>query len=176
MKRAILKVKPGLSVGGRSRLVATLGAIIDKQLLFSQQGLDDVIVSIDGFYAALMDWARAAEVAQPEQYFLDPRSEESQKALQRKREEQQKKQQGEAKLIDQALGLEQLRTAFDKYKQDTDLTFKYWAGNLTSEVEEAKIIGAATMALTLARDKPEGEGNGKADEQGEADKASQGAT
>ena len=163
-QRNVLTVKPGMSVGERSRLVGTLGAILDKQLALSDQGLDDVIVNIDGFYAALMDWARAAEVAQPEQYFLDPSSDESKAALERKQAEQKKTRANEAALIDQALGLERLRTAFEKYKQDTELQFKYWNANLGSEVEEAKIVGDATTKLEIARIKPETTASGAPDE------------
>ena len=166
-KRTILTVKPGMSVGERARRISTLGAILDKQMALSDQGLDDVIVNINGFYAALMDWARASEVAQPEQYFIDPTSEASIEALKRKQAAQQKDKENQATLIDQALGLERLRTAFEKYKQDTDLQFQYWEANLSSEVEEAKIVGKASIDLETARMKPKETGNGKADKQSE---------
>ena len=131
-----------------------------------------MLVDIQGVYSALMDWARAAEVANPEQYFLDPSSESSKAALQKKQAEAVKEQQAKATLIDQALGLERLRTAFDKYKQDTDLQFKYWADNLSSEVEEAKIVGDATTKLEAARVLPKGSGNGATDSEETADKSS----
>jgi hypothetical protein len=169
-KRNILTVKPGMSVGERTRLIGSLGSILDKQLTLSEQGLDDVIVNIDGFYAALMDWARAAEISNPEQYFIDPTSDESKEALKSKQAAQKQAQDNQATLIDQALGLERLRTAFEKYKTDTELQFKYWNANLDSEVEEAKIIGDATTKLVAARVKPAGAGaNGKADSQKETD-------
>jgi len=175
-RRNILTVKPGMSVGERARQVATLGSILDKQLALSDQGLDDVLVNINGFYAALMDWARAAEVAQPEQYFIDPTSDSSKAALKQKQAEQKQKQQSQATLIDQALGLERLRTAFEKYKQDTDLQFKYWKENLSSEVEEAKIVGDATTKLQAARTQPKRiETIGKTDNQATEDQTSGGA-
>ena len=167
-QRKVLTVKPGMSVGERSRLVASLGAILERQLALSDQGLDDVLVNIDGFYAALMDWARAADIAQPEQYFVDPTSEASKAALQQKQAAAKKAQQDKSTLLDQALGLERLRTAFEKYKQDTDLQFKYWSDNLGSEVEEAKIVGAATTTLEAARVTPE--------QKGKTDKASAGTS
>ena len=79
-------------------------------------------------------------------------------------------------MIDQALGLERLRTAFDKYKQDTELQFKYWSDNLSSEVEEAKIVGGATLELEKARILPKGAGaNGKTNEQANKGEAGDGA-
>ncbi len=170
--RNILTVKPGMSVGERQRLVTTLGTISDKQLALADKGFDDVLVDIKGVYSALMDWARAAEVSNPEQYFLDPASEASKAALKRKQAEAKKAQENQATLIDQALGLERLRTAFEKYKQDTDLQFQYWDANLDSEVEEAKIVGEATTKLQAARMQPKRiAGNGKTDEQTETDQA-----
>ena len=161
-----------MSVGERARRISTLGAILETQMALSDQGLDDVLVNIDGFYAALMDWARASEVAQPEQYFIDPMSDASKEALKRKQAEQQKDKENQATLIDQALGLERLRTAFEKYKQDTDLQFQYWDSNLSSEVEEAKIVGEASIKLEAARMKPKGSENGKTDKQGDKSEGS----
>ncbi len=173
--RNILTVKPGMSVGERTRLISTLGAISDKQMTLAQQGFDDVLVDIQGVYSAMMDWARAAEVANPEQYFLDPSSDESKAALKKKQAAAVKAQESQATLVDQALGLERLRTAFEKYKQDTDLQFQYWDANLSSEVEEAKIVGDASTKLEAARIKPAKVGNGKADKQADADQSGEGA-
>ena len=92
--------------------------------------------------------------------------------MQKKQAEATKQQQSQAALIDQALGLERLRTAFDKYKQDTDLQFKYWSDNLSSEVEEAKIVGKVAGDLEAARQLPKGKSaNGEADEQADTDQA-----
>ncbi len=157
VRRERLTVKPGMSVGERTRLVNSLGSILDKQISLADQGLDDVLVNIEGFHRALMDWGRAAEVSNPEQYFIDPASDESKQALQKKQAAQKQTQDNQAKLLDQALALERLRTAFDKYKQDTDIQFKYWSDNLSSEVEEAKIVGTATAALEAARIVPPNE-------------------
>jgi len=118
-----------------------------------------VIVNIDGFHSALMDWARAAEIDNPEQYFIDPASEASQKAMQAKQQAQAQAQQAQQVLLDQALGLEALRVSIDKRMGEMELQFKYWEANLDSEVEEAKIVGKATAELEKARK------NGQADQQ-----------
>jgi len=165
-RRTRLTVKPGMSVGERTRKTATLSSILDKQMLLSDKGLNDVLVNIEGFHTALMDWARAAEIPNPEQYFVDPTSDASKQALKRNQDNATKQNQQKAAILDQALGLERLRTVFDKYKQDTELQFKYWKENLLSEIEEAKIIGKATLELEVASKKP---GGTKAD--GETDEA-----
>ena len=157
VRRTRVTVKPGMSVGERSRRIASLDSILTKQLSLSNEGLDDVLVDIVGFHRALMDWGRAAEISNPEQYFIDPTSDASQKALAAKQAQQQQEKQNQATLIDQALGLERLRTAMEKYKQDTELQFKYWSDNLMSEIEEAKIVGSATESLEKARGTPDKE-------------------
>jgi len=146
-RRERLNVKIGMSAGERQRKVAVLNNILDKQIQFSQGGLDDILVNDTGFYSTLMDWARAAEVDNPEQYFIDPSSEGAVKAKQNNAVQAKQAKDQQVALMDQALGLEQLRNAFDKYKQDTDLQFKYWDANLSSEVEEARIVGKATVDL-----------------------------
>ncbi len=162
-RRERVRVKPGMSVGQRSRKVQFFNEILDKQLALSNEGLDSVIVNIEGFHNALMDWARAAEIDNPEQYFLDPASEASQQAMQQKQETAAKTQQAQQVLLDQALGLEALRVSIDKRMGEMELQFKYWEANLKSEVEEAKIVGAATAKLEQART------NGAADEQTTSD-------
>ncbi len=165
-KRSILTVKPGMSAGERSRLVQTLGAISDKQFALADKGFDDVLVDIQGVYSGLMDWARAAEVTNPEQYFVDPSSDSSKAALKEKRATAKQQQDAQSALLDQALGLERLRTSLEKYKQDTELQFKYWSENLRSEIEEAKIVGTAAADLEKARILPPKNG---ADKGGETD-------
>lgn len=146
-KRTRVTVKVGMSPNERARKVATLQQIVDAQVQLAQQGMDNILVNIDGFYRALTDWGRAAEIPNPEQYFIDPSTEESQKALQAKEEAGAREAEAQRNLMSQAVGLEQLRTAFDKYKHDSELQFKYFAETLDAEVEEAKIVGKATTDL-----------------------------
>lgn len=156
-ERKRLTVKPGMSVGQRSRRVSFLESVLDKQISLSDQGLDTVIVNIQGFHNALIDWARAAEIDNPEQYFLDPASDASKKALAGKQAAQKKQAEAQQTLLDQALGLEALRVSIDKRQGEMELQFKYWSDNLKSEIEEAKIVGGAAANIEAAR-------HGKADE------------
>jgi hypothetical protein len=106
-----------------------------------------VLVNLDSFNRALLDWARLSEVQNPEQYFLDPQSEQSQAALQNKQKQAQQQQRDKAMLMQLAFGLEQLRTAFEKYRTDAELQFKYFAELLNAEVKEAEIVGRAAADL-----------------------------
>jgi hypothetical protein len=40
----------------------------------AQQGMEDVLVNVQGFYTACMDWLRISDIDTPEKYFIDPRS------------------------------------------------------------------------------------------------------
>lgn len=145
--RTRITVKVGMSPGERARKVATHQQIVDAQMQLSQQGMDGVLVNVEGFYKALTDWARLSEVPNPEQYFIDPTTEESRAAMQSKQEAQARDTEAQRALMQQAVGLEQLRTAFDKYKADQETAFKYWAETLRAEIKEAEIVGSATADL-----------------------------
>jgi hypothetical protein len=60
----------------------------------------------------------------------------------------------------QAVGLEQLRIAVEKYAGDADRQFKYWDAILRSEETEATIVGKATADLLAARETPNESANG----------------
>jgi hypothetical protein len=169
-ERRSLAVKPGMSPGERARKSAALQNVLQSQVSLAEQGMDDVLVNVEGFYKVLMDWARNSDIQNPEQYFIDPRSEEAQAAMKSKAEAANKQTQLQQSLTQQAIGLEQMRLSFEKYKQDAELQFKYWDSVLGAEVEEAKIVGKATTDLLKTKTA------GKANGQDRAVKASEAAS
>ena len=52
-------------------------------------GMAGTMVTPDGLRNAILDWGRAAEVDNPEQYFVDPRSPEAQQAAQQQQQQTQ---------------------------------------------------------------------------------------
>lgn len=145
--RTRLTVKIGMSPGERARREAAQRNILDTQLTLADKGMDRVLVNIEGFYKALTDWGRAAEVPNPEQYYIDPSTPESQQALAQKEQQRAEEAEASRNLMGIAVGLEQIRTSIDKYKADQDTAFKYWSETLRAEIEEAKIVGQATADL-----------------------------
>jgi hypothetical protein len=160
--RTRVRVKNGMSPGERARRVSTLRGVVDSQIALAREGMDEVLVNIEGFYRALTDWGRAADLPTPEQYFLDPSTPASKQALKKKQEDAARDAEAQRALMAQAVGLEQLRTAFDKYRHDSELQFKYFAEILGAEVAEAKIVGEATADLVKATKFGDGQ-NGQAD-------------
>lgn len=150
-ERRCVHIRPGMSPGERARKAGTLKQIIDAQIVLADKGYDEILVNLSGFNRALLDWSRISDVQNPEQYFVDPESPPARKALKSKQRQAAEADRQRKALMQQAVGLEQLRTAFDKYKQDSELQFKYWNAVLGAEVEEAKIAGKATVDILAAK-------------------------
>lgn len=149
--RLSVTVKPGMSPGERQRRAATLESMLGKQLELAANGLDEVLVNVEGFYQALMDWARTLDVPNPEQYWIDPRTDEAKAAMKRKEQERAKTAAMQQRLIDMALELEQTQTLLGKYKADQETQFKYWNAVLGAEIEEAKLTGKGIVDILSAR-------------------------
>lgn len=145
--RQAVDVKIGMSPQERARKEASMRQIVDAQIALAREGEDGTLVDAPRFYKALTDWGRYAEIPNPEQYFIDPLTPEAQQAAQQKSQQAAKREQESRALMSQAVGLEQLRSAMDKYKNDTELQFKYWAETLRAEIAEAEIVGRATTDL-----------------------------
>ena len=176
LPRRKVAVKVGMSPGERARLVAATGKVLDVQLMLAEKDMDDVLVNAGGFYKTLLDWCRANDLEVPEQYWLDPTAEPQVKALQGKQQAAQAQADEQRALMGQAVGLEQLDKAMQKYKTDLEYTFKTWAETLHAEIEEAKIVGTATADLIAAtkglRSEPAGvKPNGQDPEPDTADSA-----
>jgi hypothetical protein len=148
-------IRVGMSPGERARKAATLQSMLTMQVSLAGEGMDDVLVNARGFYTTMMDWARVSDIPNPEQYFIDPESQAAVQALADKQANQEAATQSQQALMSQAIQLEQIRTAMDKYKADQDTMFKYWNAVLGAEVDEAKIVGAATA--DLAKQQHEGD-------------------
>ena len=171
-ERKRINIKIGMSAGERNRKIAALDKIIGQQGAINSIGLDGVLVDVEGLHNALIDLAKASEIDNPERYFVDPQSKESQAAGVQKQQEAELQETQNQSLVEQALEIEQLKVAMDKYTQDTDLKFKYFEANIKSEVEEAKIVGAATKDLQVAQAEARRNANGAGTEQvGEAREA-----
>lgn len=154
-ERTRLTVKIGMSPGERMRRVAALDKSLANQVQLASLGMDEVLVNLRGFYKTMMDRDRAADLQNPEQYYVDPESEEAQKALAAKAKASAEQQAQQKALMQQAIGLEQIRSSIDKYKVDVETQFKYWAETLRAEIAEAQIVGKATVDLIAAKEKPD---------------------
>jgi len=147
-------IRVGMSPNERARQATTLRTLLDDQLRLANAGMDEVLVDVTGFYRTLMTWARISDVQNPEQYFVDPASPPAKKAFKTKADAATAAQGKREALMTQAVGVEQVRAAIEKYRADQETQFKYWAETLRAEIEEAKIAGGATVELLKAKVPP----------------------
>jgi hypothetical protein len=146
--REALTVNVGMSPGERSRRLSALSELLRTTLVLSEQlDLDEVLVSIEGFYDLLLEWARVADIPNPERYFIDPLSRASLEAQERKRQQAQAESQAQQQLVAQAVEIEKLKTAFDKYKADMDAAIEVWAKKVDAAIEYAKLSQAADVEV-----------------------------
>jgi hypothetical protein len=182
-QREELTVKPGMSPGERARQAATLDKMLQTQIQLHQLGEGDILVDREGFYALLMDWARVSGVPNPERYYIDPESDASKETADAKSNAAQTQQQQQQQLVAQAVQLEKLKQAFEKYKTDADnaikvwqekaeLRFKYWDADLKAQVAEGQhALAAAVQVKNGQRAEPDADDGteeaGRAGSQGE---------
>ncbi len=145
--RKSVTLRVGMSPGERTRRSQALSTLAEHQFKMAESGMDNVLVNLDGYYNLVMDWARSQDIQNPERYYVDPRSQQSQQAQQAKQQGAMSQQQLQQAFLQQAVELEQMRTAMDKYRTDVQYQFEYWRETLRAEIEEAKIVGDATAQL-----------------------------
>ena len=153
-ERTRLNVTTGLSNGEKQKRSSALNQVIQAQSGFMQSGLDGILTDPGGMHNAILDWSRANGLENPEQYWTDPASPEAQQAIQSKQEQAQAAQQAAAaeqeKQYEWARNMHTLEQLIEKYKADIENQYKYDSDVLDAEIEEAKILGEATLDLERA--------------------------
>ena len=156
-ERKHVKIKVGLSTGERTRKLAALDAVMTSQTALASQGMDGILVDKFGYYQAVTDWGRMSGLEDIEQYFIDPQSEVSLQAADAASQKAEAETEQRVGLMDKAITLEELRTAFDKYKHDSQLQFEFWDSELDAQVEEAKLVAAGTTQQIDTPPRPNGQ-------------------
>lgn len=87
--RGSISLTLGLSVGERIKMAGALQKVIDQQTTLLQQGGQGTLVTEANIYRSLVEFARMAGLPNPKQYWVDPLSEEGQKAQEGKAKAQQ---------------------------------------------------------------------------------------
>jgi hypothetical protein len=151
-RRKSITIKVAKSPHERTRRAMALKDVLGMQVQMAQAGMDEILVNLDGYHHALIDYCRANDLPNPEKYWIDPFDSESMKARDMKSKSAQAEKQRQDELMRQAVELEQIRGALEKYMHDSQLQFEYWKEALQSEIEEAKIAGQATVQLLQAKE------------------------
>lgn len=145
-ERTALKPVAGVTPGERNRKAQALEKVVAHQSQLLQQGLDGVLVTLPNYYSAMLDWC-SAQGMDAGRYFTDPAGQASTQHQAQKGQQQGQAQQMAQQMAQQQQQLEAGKLQLEKYKAELETAFKYWKGRLDAEVEEAKLIGAATAEL-----------------------------
>jgi hypothetical protein len=146
-ERKKVLVATGLTQTEKGVRMSTLSAVIQQATAMIQQGQEGILADKPGLYNALMDWCRAANLSNPEQYWVDPESEGAQQAMQQQQEQQAQQAEQAKEMQQMQMDIFTLQQQLEKYKTDSELLYKYRTDALDAEIEEAKIVGQATLDL-----------------------------
>jgi hypothetical protein len=145
--RESVEVNLGKSLNERARESAVLSQLLDRQAFLAANGMEEILVDVTTYYAALNAWLRVNDIENPEKFAIDPRTDKAVSAMQRKAASQQAQGQKQDAMLQQAVALEQVRASLEKYRIDVETQFKYYAEVMRAQVEEAKITAAAVVDL-----------------------------
>lgn len=145
--RESVEVNLGKSLNERARESAVLERLLDRQAFLASVGMEEILVDVTSYHAALDKWLRINDIENPEKYMIDPRSDKAIEAMKRKAQANQAQQQKQDALLNQAVALEQVRAALEKYRVDVETQFKYYAEVLNAQIEEAKITTGAVVEI-----------------------------
>jgi hypothetical protein len=150
-ERSNVNVLTGLSRGEKTQRLMALSQVTSLQLQFISNGQEGVIVDKRGVYNSITDWSRTAGLDNVEQYWVDPESDEAKQVAESKQQADQQAQEAQQQAMQQQAQQQQqifaMQGQLDKYKHDTQLLFDYAKERLDAEIEEAKIVGTATLDL-----------------------------
>ena len=156
--REQVNISVGLTRGERIQRQVALEKIIGKQQELIIGGQDGVLADINGYHRALIDHARMSGIDHPEKYWINPESPQAQEAQQMNAQAQQEQQAEQTQLQNSLIQTQMLEIRRNwendiaelKQNQEqffADLKFKYDELGQKGEIEEAKIIGNATLKL-----------------------------
>ena len=146
-----LNVKSGMSLGERAHKSQVLNQVMQQQGQLLGGGMDGVLVSLQTYHNAVMDWGKSAGLDNPERYYIDPNSQAAQEAAKGKQQQAQASSDKEEQLNQMIFGMqnqiEQQKVANDKAAEQAEIQFKYFSEAVMAAIAEAKIIGKATGDL-----------------------------
>lgn len=113
-----------LTNGERAKRYQALEGVIQKQTLALQNGQEGTFVTMSGVHKAVIDQCRVAGLPAPEQYFVDPDSDEAKQAQEQKTQNAQQAQQKQDEMAQQiqqlTLGIQQMQEETKRMKAQSD--------------------------------------------------------
>ena len=154
-KRA--RVIVGMSNTERQQKIMTLNAIMQQQQMWIQAGLDGVLTDVTKVYNAAIDWINAADVTEhPEEYLIDPQSDQAMQAQQQKAqqaaEQAQQAQEQQEEYASAPLVIETMRLEQERTLKEQELRWKYFDTMSDNEMKEAQMtVDAADKMINAGK-------------------------
>lgn len=149
-ERENLSITMGMTTAEKAAKVNTLTQVISQQTGIIQQGGDGILTDKAKVYNAMCDWLRASDIDTPEQYLIDPNSQEAQQKMQQQAQAQQQQAQQMQQMQKQMI---QMQQNFELLKQQRDLDYKVWSDRLDAEVKEAQMTADNVVKIKQANEK-----------------------
>jgi hypothetical protein len=142
--RMVTDIQMGLTTTEKAERMMALTQTITllQQMLGSGGG--GIITDLPRMYSAMGDWIRTANLGSPDQYLIDPKSQESQQASQQQAQQAKQQQESQVQIQSQLIRMQQ---DFELEKQRRDLEYKAWSDKLDAEVEEAKMTTSGVIEV-----------------------------
>ena len=142
-----MEVTSGMTTSERTNKIMGLNQVINELKSAMMAGGEGVITDKSKLYSAYADWIRASELGAPEEYLIDPASDESKQAQEGAAKSAEYQQGQLDRLAQQERELENQKLQLDRYKHDGDLKFDYDKLAADNEVAEAKMVSDAVVKL-----------------------------
>ena len=158
--RQITDIQMGLTTTEKAERLSALAQVLQQQQGMMSTGGNGVITDTQRIYSAMADWIRTANLGPPDQYLIDPTSEQAQQALQQQQQEQEFQAQEQLRIQAEEIKLNQ---NFELEKQGRELSYKEWKDRLMAEIEEAKLTVDSTIKVKELNINAQGDNNGDTD-------------
>ena len=147
------RVVVGLSSMEKRNRVAGLTQMMGQLEAWIGAGLEGIITNKEKVYNAAVDWMRAAELTDhPEEYLINPNSQEAQQVAQQQAQAQEEQQQMMQQMQQQqaqfAMMLEEFKQAQETERKRMDLAWKYYDTRVDAELQEADMTGKHVENMT----------------------------
>lgn len=154
-ERERVNVTLGASLTQRNFIMMNLEKMIGFAIRLKEVGIGTTLMDAQGIFRALKDWGYSANLNNPENYWIDPQSKKGQQMAKNAQAGHEQQQQAMAQMNIAAMQVQQQIETMKEHGEmtrhvvDTQLNyFKEW---LKAEIEEAKLVGTATLDLERAQ-------------------------
>jgi hypothetical protein len=169
LERNHIEVTAGRTSSENNQKQQALQLLLQQQQAWLQQGGEGIITDKSKIYNAAADWIRVTQLGQPEEYLIDPSSEEAQQAIQASQQAAEQAAAEQQQQMQNVMEIEAAKIAEDRYEKDTEIAWKYYDTNVDAEIQEAKITADSIIKLETANAKDDTDDERGSDDAGQRD-------